>query len=203
MEVVCSLLSILEKMLQRLGDSSADFTQAASLLEKASRKSYCIISDCDKCFEFEANSDEVVDAIVTVAKSYQDQVVELSGNLVDCLKSYRDALAGFQLLLSRREIAIPALSLVPIYRRIAANKNKLVELTAKGVNQKEIDRVNSSINQVSGQSFFSQSIYDFLTWIGKHSFRMNEKLSTTRPKSSSFGTVFSMNLTLSIHRNDL
>lgn len=155
MEVVCNLLSMLERMIQRLNDSSVDFTHVAALLEKVSRKSYCIISDCDKCFEFEANSDEVVDAIVNVAKSYQDQAATLSGDLIECLKSYRDALAGFQLLLSRREMAIPALSLVPIFRRIAANKNKLVELTAKGVNQKEIDRVNSSINQASAQSSIS------------------------------------------------
>lgn len=148
MELICNLLTVFEKLVYRMGETGRDFVEVSDLVSQISRKNYCILADCDKCFEFEVNSDEVIEGIVDVAKAYQDQVLAMSGELVETLKSYRDILAGFQLLSSRKDMALLGLSNVPIIRRIAARKNKLVELTANGVTQKELDRVISSINQV-------------------------------------------------------
>ncbi|KAJ3000332.1 hypothetical protein HDV02_006139 [Globomyces sp. JEL0801] len=76
------------------------------------------------------------------------QTEEIAENIVESLKKYRDVLTGFQLLLQRRDMNIATLSLIPTLKRIQVNKNRIVEMTAKGVNQREIDRVNQLIDQV-------------------------------------------------------
>ncbi|KAJ3303857.1 Sorting nexin mvp1 [Kappamyces sp. JEL0829] len=148
MDQICEILNLLERWVARLVSTSSEYVQLGHLLGLASKKTQCLVSDCGKCAAFESNCAEVVGGLETISNAIQSESTKTSLELVETLKIYRDALSGFQQLLHRRELILPTLSLVPTMRRITVNKNKLVEMTAKGAARHDLDKVAKTIEQV-------------------------------------------------------
>ena len=149
LDLICEILKLYEAFIAKLHDSSSTFMKFGALLALASRKTYCMIPDCIECTRFETDIDEIKDGISDLSQCIQNQAHQSSFEILEKLKSYRDALAGFQLLLQRRELALPGLSLVPIERRIAIHKSRLDDLNVKGGSLKDKEKIESTINQAS------------------------------------------------------
>ncbi len=146
-----------ERLVSRILDASTDYDHLSTLLKRASQPESCLIQQCPTCIHLDTKCDCVVEGIEGISRSLREQADQTSIDLLESLKTYRDVLVGYQLLLHRREMAIPQLALAPVERRISVNKNKIVEMTARGIGQRDVDKVAQTIDQVSDRTpIFSQ-----------------------------------------------
>ncbi|KAJ3317857.1 GPI mannosyltransferase 1 [Boothiomyces sp. JEL0866] len=146
-DYICELIGIMERYAQRSMESASDYRKLAILLSTTKKGNNCFISGCTYCQNINEQCDAYSDGLEGVCNAHTDQAYTTSMQIVEDLKSYRDLLTGFQIMLTRREMAITSMASQNIARRITGNKNRLVEVTAKGGGQKEIDRITNLINQ--------------------------------------------------------
>ena len=138
-----------EHFVLKLNEAGNEYLQLGSILAQVGARSSCLYPNCENCLTFESDCGEIATGTNDIAKSLRDQSLETSTVLLESLKSYRDALYGFQLLLQRRDLLLPQLSPVPTLRRVSVNQNRLVEITAKGnVAQKDFDKISNMIEEV-------------------------------------------------------
>jgi Sorting nexin 8/Mvp1 BAR domain len=138
-----------ERFVLRLNEAGNEYLRLGTVLAQVGTRSSCLYPNCQKCLIFEGDCGEITNGVSDIEKSLRTQSHETSTELLESLKSYRDVLYGFQLLLQRRDMLLPQLSTVPTLRRISVNQNKLVEITAKGnVAQKDFDKISNMIEDV-------------------------------------------------------
>ncbi|KAI8901256.1 hypothetical protein BC833DRAFT_578556 [Globomyces pollinis-pini] len=163
-DLVCTMTNTLERFLIRLKESNADIHSLCDSLRKLSSPQECLLSNCRKCTRLEKQFHSFADGLNDVCVTNDRQTEEIAENIVESLKKYRDVLTGFQLLLQRRDMNIATLSLIPTLKRIQVNKNRIVEMTAKGVNQREIDRVNQLIDQDHREAEYQEARVNYLRY---------------------------------------
>lgn len=115
-------------------------------MQRDARREDCLAADCVNCGYFEEETTKISQGMFLLAKEYAEETREMV--VIDKVKSYRDALTGFQMLTKRSDVMITQLSMTMLSRRINVNKNRIVEMTAKGSAAREIDKLSSAVEEV-------------------------------------------------------
>ncbi|KAJ3271287.1 Sorting nexin mvp1 [Terramyces sp. JEL0728] len=170
-DYICDLVGIMERYVQRSIASAADIRKLAMLLSTTKNGNKCIVNGCTTCQTINEQCDAYAEGLEGVCNAHTDQAYTTSMEIVENLKSYRDLLTGFQILLTRREMAMTSMTSQNIGRRIAGNKNRLVEITAKGAGQKEIDRITNLINQDEREQEYQIARTKFIQWCVYNEYR--------------------------------
>jgi hypothetical protein len=145
---ICTICTTLERIIQQVSATMREMTVLARLVRKTCLKSDCVFQDCREGAALEERVEivqEGMEQIDTTMNQHQEMIESV---MLERLKEYRDVLAGYQIMLGRRHIHLASISIQLTTKRISANKNRLVELTARNSPQRELDRVAQLIDQV-------------------------------------------------------
>jgi hypothetical protein len=145
---VCNICNALERLVVQLGLANQELTLISRLLRKSLVKSDCVFQNCTDSEKLEVQSEIVQEGIEQLDKTIHLHQYEVETGSIEILKSYRDIVAGYQVMLGRRQMHLASLTIQATQKRIVQNKNRLVELTTRGSPQKEIDRITHFIDQV-------------------------------------------------------
>ncbi|KAJ3257722.1 Sorting nexin mvp1 [Boothiomyces macroporosus] len=170
-DYIFELIGIMERYAHRSMESALDYRKLAVLLSTTKNGNNCFVAGCTYCGNINEQCDAYSDGLEGVCNAHTDQAYTMSMQIVEDLKSYRDLLTGFQIMLTRREMAITAMASQNIARRITGNKNRLVEVTAKGGGQKEIDRITNLINQDEREQEYQVARTRFIEWCVYNEYR--------------------------------
>jgi hypothetical protein len=145
---VCNICNALERLVVQLGLANQELTLISRLLRKTLVKSDCVFQNCADSEKLEVQSEILQEGVEQMDRTIHLHQYEVETGAIEKLKTYRDIVAGYQVMLGRRQLQLASLSIQATQKRIVQNKNRLVELTTRGSPQKEMDRITHLIDQV-------------------------------------------------------